>query len=83
MSNDPLVSFVPETLPSLTQKKNGYSEINPKFHNKPPMKGINRPKDYLKNMYNNSLKYIVKRYISKTYQVKVQKIHKKIGIVDS
>lgn len=34
-------------------------------------------------MYNNSLKYIVKRYISKNYEKRVEKIHRKVGITDS
>ena len=33
-------------------------------------------------MYNNSLKYIVKRYISSNFQKKVEKIHKRLKIVD-
>lgn len=34
-------------------------------------------------MYNNSLKYIVKRYISQAYATRVHRIHRKLGITDS
>ena len=53
------------------EKNNNQSEALPKFQQELSKKGRNRPKDYLKNMYNNSLKNIVKRYISKNYQQKV------------
>lgn len=34
-------------------------------------------------MYNNSLKYIVKRYISSNYEMRVRKIHRRVGVADS
>ena len=46
-------------------------------------RGGSKSKDYLKNMYNNSLKFIVKRYISEKYRKRVTRIHLRLGVHDS